>query len=240
VGIQEYLLDLETGNIQSGKLHSKSTWYADEILLDWVDMTHAAVKTELYSPAGLANNGDWLAIYEDGKMKLIELSSNKTRTIAVQSRSESGHDFPHPHRIFWSHDDQRLYYTALSGSDQAYGLYRLELSSGTESAMLKGHNVRSLSPHSHHLFTEVWEDLGQACYMLDGAGKVTRLSEPGEYVEVTKWLDAKRVLIYKSSSPGQKKCYIYHLDDNRWEYICDGYGFDYDLNTDRVFVLQNR
>lgn len=239
VGVQEYLLELGTGTIQPGKLHSRGTWYADEILLDWIDKTHTSSKTENYSPAGLSNNGDQLALYEDGKMKLVDLSINKTRTIAVQSRPESGFDFPHPYRVYWSHHDKHLYYTAVSGHDQAYWLYRLDLSTDTESAILKGHYLRSLSPHSHHLFTEVWEDLGQVCYILDGAGKVTRLSEPGEYVEVAKWLDAKRVLINKSSSPGQK-CYVYHLDDRRWEYICDGYGFDYDLSTDRVFVLQNR
>jgi len=62
--------------------------------------------------------------------------------------------------------------------------------------------------------------------------RTIELGKPSEYAFQTKWIDKDRALVNKSSSRNihfpDGRCYIYHIGEDRWEYIADGYGFDYD------------
>jgi len=248
LGIQEYVFDINTLRIDKGKLHSYRVGGVDYLLLDWIEHTLAATPPAKYNahfPAGISNNGMMLANYETGKIRITDLLTKQSQAFPVGSVQHAEFDFPNPQRVFWSHDDKLLFYTASTPDDHANRLYNFDIATGLETMILIGHEIRSASPYTNHMFTNAW-DSGSAYYIVDERGNTLRISEPNESVVLTKWIDKDRLLVNKSTETiysgffFNSQCYIYHLNENRWEYICEGYGFDYDTATGRVFVLQNR
>ena len=251
IGLLEYQMDLTSGRISLEPPRSYYKWDEDYVQLDWMNETRGVTK-ELGidgSPAGLSHGGDTLAIYEWEQVKLTNVETQSLKLYPINSHQGSDGNHPNPQWLHWSHDDSRIYYTAhIDQNNQGgtSGVYCLDLSTGEETLLLNHDVLRSVSPHSDHLLTVSWEGSSSG-YMADSSGRTVRLSDPTEQVVVvTKWIDASRALINKSSATGYgsfytaSKCYIYHLDENSWEFISDGYGFDYDVATGRVFVLQNR
>lgn len=244
IGVQEYVFDIYTLKIEQGKLHSRGAGGVDYTLLDWLERTYEAsqsVQIVRRVATGLSNNGMLLASYEHGQVRIADLLTKQSQVFPVDSISHSDVDFPNPQRVYWSYDDLDLYYTASTDTDNPDNLYRLNIATGVETMLLEGHYISSVSPFANHIFTEAG-----GSYLVDETGKARRLSGPEESVILTKWIDNNRILVNKSTESMfsgfffNSKCYIYHLSEDRWEYICEGYGFDYDVATGRVFVLQNR
>lgn len=251
IGLLEYQMDLTYGQISSEPPRSYYRWDEDYVQLDWMNETREVVE-QLgidWSPAGLSHSGETLATYEWEQVKLTSVETQSHKLYHINSHQGSDGNHPDPQWLHWSHDDSRIYYTAYNDPNTysgTYGVYCLDLNTGEETLLLDHHVLRSVSPYSDHLLT-VSRDGTSSGYMADSSGRAVRLSDPTEQVVVvTKWIDASRALINKSTAAGygsfytDSKCYIYYLDQNRWEFIREGYGFDYDVATGRIFVLQNR
>ena len=114
------------------------------------------------------------------------------------------------------------------------------MATGQESILVSDHYLLYASPYSEHLFTRAYpEGYFTTTYnIVDYSGGVHELGRTPEHITLAKWIDADRVLLNKySTSSTDGKCFIYHLNENRWEYLAEGYGFDYDADTGRVFLL---
>ena len=229
-------------------------WWERLALVDWMAASREARSTQkLYGACGLSSNGETLAIYEVGEIQLFDVTTGfQLPSVPITERARGDGDFPYPHWIFWTSDSTGLFYNALMGNFEIdhfdIGLFAVDLASGEESLIAANHILLHASPFSELLFTSVYEDEGHgfSFYLLDYDGNGLKLNKPGETVVLTKWIDEDRVLLSTHTGnrfalfPPDRKCYMYHIGEKRWEFIAEGYGFDYDVNTGRLFLLQER
>jgi len=249
--LTKYSFELGTESLvqEKGRLHFYG-WWERLALVDWMAASRdASSRLNLYGACGLSTDGKILAIYGVGEIQLFDVATGaQLQSVNITERTRGEGDFPDPQWLYWSRDNTKLFYNALV--DDFYngltGLFVVDMSSGKESVIATGHALLHASPFSDLLFTNVYEDEGHAFYLLDYDGSGLKLNKPGETVVLTKWIDENRVLLstytgnrFSLLPPGQK-CYMYHIEENRWEFIAEGYGFDYDVSTGRVFLLQER
>ena len=229
-GVLEYKMDIATGTLSEPVVHREQR--ATLSILDWA----------AYTP-GLSWDGSQVAVYRDGVITLTDVRTQDASTLRVNTISSEG-DIPSPYWIFWAYDDGGLFYNASSLDRTQHGIYTIDLSTGNEELLAMNHSVLSMSPFSPHLYVSGWDNGNTTWSIMDYSGKTVELCKPGEHAVVTKWIDKDRVLVNKSSSRSIRfpdgKCYIYHISEDKWDYIADGYGFDYDANLGRVFLLQKR
>ena len=228
--VLEYKMDIATGVLSEPIVHKEPR--ASLSILDWA----------AYTP-GRSWDGRRVAAYRDGAITLTDARTGDSRTILVNTVSSEG-DFPSPYWIFWGYDDGKLFYEASSPDRLQHGIYRVDLTTGEEKLLAMHHTVLSVSPFSPHLYVSNWKNGTATWSIMDHNGKTIDLCEPGEYAVVTKWIDKDRALVNKSSARNIQfpdgKCYIYHVSRDKWDFIADGYGFDYDLSSGRIFLLQQR
>lgn len=174
---------------------------------------------------------------------LTDVRTGDPSSIIVNTMSSEG-DIPSPYWVFWTYDDSRLFYNASSLDRSQHGIYIVDLSTSKEELLAMNHDVLSMSPFSPHLYVSGWDNGNTKWSIMDYSGKTIELCKPGEYAVVAKWIDKDRAIVNRSSSRNihfpDGKCYIYHMSEDKWEYIADGYGFDYDVNSGRIFLLQER
>ena len=227
-GVLEYKMDIATGTLSEPVVHREQR--ATLSILDWA----------AYTP-GLSWDGSRLAAYSDGVISLADVRTGDASSIRVKTISSEG-DFPSPYWIFWAYNDGGLFYNASSLDRTQTGIYTVDLSTRKEELLAMNRNVLSMSSFSPHLYVSGWDNGNTTWSIMDYNGKTIELCKPGEYAVVTKWIDKDRVLVNKSSSRNihfsDGKCYIYDISEDKWEYIADGYGFDYDANLGRIFLLQ--
>ena len=230
LGVLEYQMDIATGALSVPVVHKEQR--ATLPILDWA----------AYTP-GLSWGGSRVAVYGDGVITLTDVRTGDARSIRVNSVSSEG-DIPSPYWIFWAHDDSKLFYNASSPDRLQHGIYVVDLSTGKEKLLAMNYHVLSMSPFSPHLYVSGSNNGITSWCIMDYSGKTIDLCKPGEYAVLAKWIDKDRALVNKSSSRNihfpDGRCYIYHISEDRWEYIADGYGFDYDANSGRIFLLQER
>jgi len=246
--LQEYVWDIDNGEVA----------VADEPIMlasdeySSFDSKQALAKalTSLESPprmvTGLSNDQGKIAGYSSGEVKVIDLTIQQLTSYSIKSSEADAAHGSLPDRVLWSPDDTMLLYSALPSTRDILSLHTLDLVSGEETLIAQGHDLKLASPYSKHALTTSHNSGAQSFHMIDYAsGHQVQLNALGEQVILAKWIDSNRALINKGvANTGHVNsdltCYIYHLNENRWEYICEGYGFDYDAATGRVFVLQNR
>lgn len=229
-GVLEYRMNIATGVLSEPIVHKEQR--ASLSILDWAT----------YTP-GYSWDGSRVAVYGDGAITLTDVQTGHAQSIRVNTISSEG-DIPSPYWIFWGYDDSRLFYEASSPDRLQHGVYSVDLSTGEEKLLAMNYRVLSMSPFSPHLYVSRWENGTEKWCIMDYSGKIMPLCKPGEYAVLAKWIDKDRALVNKSPSQSihfqSGKCYIYHVNTNEWEFIADGYGFDYDVTLDRVFLLQER
>lgn len=229
-GVREYKMNIATGALSAPVVHKEQR--ASLSILDWA----------AYTP-GRSWDDSRVAVYSDGVITLTDTKTGDTRSIRVGTVSTEG-DFPSPYWIFWAHDDSKLFYAASSPDRLQHGIYMVDLATGKEKLLAPSHTVFSMSPFSPHLYVNGWNNETKTWGIMDYSGKTIELGKPSEHAVLAKWIDKDRALVNKSSAHNihfpDGKCYIYHINEDRWEYIADGYGFDYDANSGRIFLLQER
>ena len=195
-----------------------------------------------YRACGLSNSGEVLAVfYYEGEVRLHDLSTGQSKSYVVPVRLRDDSDEPSPHWMYWGVEDTRIFYNAPLDNGIDLGLHTLDLHTGEVSTLTIGYYLLYASPYSEHLFaTKRLGDYYKYSFnIVDYSGSVTQLGETSEHVALAKWIDAERVLLNKGPDGATTwQCYIYYLNENRWQYIAEGYGFDYDLATGQVYLLQ--
>jgi len=245
MGVTKYTLNLSSGNfVEEGS-------FPIYLSCDWKSKSlEARDRLELnlsgYRACGLSSNGKWLAVQTSNTITIYDMTSAELRQIKTLDVSEKPPgDGDSPSWLYWSFDDTKLLYNAPLENDWREGLFTLDLDTGKESLTAAGHHLLSVSPFGDRLFTRAFDEESIYCLM-DFSGNTTRLSKPGETVTLTRWIDENRVLVNRNKTdmhrlfPADQKCYLYHIGDDSFHYIADGYGFDYDIKTGRFFLLQSR
>jgi hypothetical protein len=245
MGVTKYTLNLSSGNfVEEGS-------FPIYLSCDWKSKSsEARDRLELnlsgYRAYGLSSNGKWLAVQSSNTITIYDMTSadlRQLKTLEVSEKPPGDGDFPS--WLYWSYDDTKLFFNAPLENYGWEGLFALDLVTGKESLIASGHYLLSVSPHGDRLFTRAFEEESIYCLM-DFSGHTTRLNEPGETVTLTMWVDENRVLVNRNMTdthrlfPADQECYLYYIDDDSFNYIADGYGFDYDLKTGRFFLLQSR
>lgn len=249
VPLAEYEWNLETIELSSHEsiMHSPRQDYTTFDRSLALRKVAGTLLDQLNMVAGLSNDERRIAAYGSGEIIVIDLATQGRKSYPTATLEVDGHDTL-PDNVFWSPNDSMVFYNASPSADERdiLCLYSLDLQTGVETPLGRGHYLRSASPFSEHLFTSSYDAGQQSFHLVDYAGNQVQLNGTGERVILSKWIDPKRALINTSSensygvNSADSTCYIYHIDENRWEFVSDGYGFDYDVETGRVFVLQNR
>ena len=247
-GLEQFTLGMNNGKlVQSGKpLFAAYAWRERYALYDWMERSsrERARYDIAHRACGLSNSGEALALfYYEGEVRLHNLSTGQSKAYAVPVGLRDDSDEPSPHWIYWGVDDKRLFYNGAQQNGIDLGLLTLDLQTGQVSLLMVGHYLLYASPYSEHLFTtkQVDDYYTRSFNIMDYSGNVTQLGQTPEHVTLTKWIDAERVLLNKGRDGATTwQCYIYYMNENRWQYVAEGYGFDYDLTTGRVFLLQAR
>ena len=247
VGLQPYTLDMQEGKArQEGKPLFAYAWSERYALYDWMERSsrERARYGIAYRACGLSNSGEVLALfYFEGEVRLHYLSTGQSKAYAVPVGLRDDSDEPSPHWMYWGVNDKHLFYNAAQDNGIDLGLHTIDLETGEVSLLMEGHYLLHASPYSEHLFTTKQLDdyYTRSFNIVDYSGNVTQLGETPEYVTLAKWIDAERVMLNKGHDGATTwQCYIYYINENRWQYVAEGYGFDYDLTTGRVFLLQAR
>jgi len=247
-GCGEYILDVASANISFLQdvypAHGPSDYALLIAMRDKYNMDKKLQSTAYLS--GPSNDGRRVAsYYSRGEVVITILSTGEEHRYPVQSRLDDptgGYYRYDPLR--WSFDDSKLFYSGFSEIHES-GVFVLDLKTGEERVLAENHQILHSSPYSPHLFTVKQINGGSEFYILDYNGNQVLLNSYGGRVVLTKWVDSNRAIINTSTSSTydcffpHSKCYIYHLDNNHWEYMAEGYGFDYDEATGRVFLLQD-
>ena len=246
IGLEEYTVNLNNGKLtQPGQILAAHGWSERYAIYDWIvrnQKAYGQFESSLRG-CGLSNNGRLVAVYDSaGEVRLWDLATGKLTSLRIPLKPQDDSFVAYPHWIYWSPDDTHIFYNALLPSSLEMSLYTLDVKTGQESVVVEGHYLLHASAFSQHLFTQSYLDVSvYALNIVDYGGQVCELSRSPEHVSLGKWIDTNRVILNKySNTPSNWQCFIYYLNANRWEYLSEGYGFDYDANTGRVFLLQNR
>ena len=244
-GLEQYTLDMADGKlVPSGKPLFAYACQERYGLYEWMQESRREYSRYdiAYRACGLSNSGDVLAVfYYEGEVRLHDLSTGQSKNYVVPIRLRDDSDEPSPHWMYWGVDDTRLFYNAPLDNGIDLGLHILDLHTGEVSLLTVGYYVLYASPYSEHLFAtkQLGDYYTRSFNIVDYSGSVTQLGETPEHVTLAKWIDEERVLVNKGpDGVATWQCYIYYINENRWQYIAKGYGFDYDLATGRVFLLQ--
>jgi hypothetical protein len=246
IGLWEYRLDLANGNFTGESRLTAYGWSERYFLYDWMKESKEAY-SRLDFPlraVGLSNDGRYLAAHEyTGEVWIWDLATGEKQTISVPLKPQDDGYIPSPHWMFWSVNDELIFYNALLKVEtQDPGLYVVNRHTGQERLLIEDHYLITASPFSEHLFTEAY--IGgypnSSLNIVDYSGVAHTLGQYPERLTLAKWIDAERALINRQSGPmGDWQCYIYYLNSREWEHLAEGYGFDYDSDTGRVFLLRD-
>jgi len=111
------------------------------------------------------------------------------------------------------------------------------LDQGKEELFFTEGIILSSSPCSDCLFVQTWEDQATQYYFTDSKGRRAEVNANDAKLSYGAWIDANRVILNNLTDG---KCYIYNLVEGSFELSSSGVAFDYDPQTERVFIIDRR